>query len=71
MKIFAGTSGDGINAYLRSFLVKELLEQNKTNIKNLAVGLALGVGIIGFGVTITVAEGLTPLPEGQSCNSQI
>ena len=71
MKIFADIPGDRINVYLRSFLVKELLEQNKINIKNLAVGLALGVGIIGFGVTITVAEGLIPLPEGQSCNSQI
>ena len=71
MKIFAGTPNDGINAYLRSFLVKELIEQNKMNIENLAVGLAIGVGIIGFGATITVAEGLTPLLEGQSCNSQI
>ncbi len=41
------------------------------NIKNVIAGLALGVGLIGFGPTIATAEGPTPLRESQSCNSQI
>ncbi|MBT3915565.1 MAG: hypothetical protein HOF23_04275 [Rhodospirillaceae bacterium] len=41
------------------------------NVKNIAAGLALSAGLIGFGANIATAEGLAPLPEAQSCGSQI
>ncbi len=41
------------------------------NIKNMAAGLVLGAGIIGFGVNFASAAGQTHTLEEPSCNSQI